>query len=51
MIDPFVSIDGVKDLVKIAVEKGKNKIKRLNWEFVENTVEIRKVLNFAQKLV
>ena len=30
-IDPFISIDeGVADLVEIAVEKGKNKIKNLN---------------------
>ena len=31
IVDPFVSIDdGVKDLVEIAVEKGKNKIRKLN---------------------
>ena len=30
-VDPFISIDdGVKDLIEIAVSKGKNKIKELN---------------------
>ena len=43
-IDPFVSIDdGVGDLVEIAVEKGKNRIKKLNLESVENMVVTQKV--------
>ena len=51
-IDPFVSIDdGVADLIEIAVEKGKSQNKKLNLEFVENTVETLKVFIFVQMQV
>ena len=51
MIDPFVSIDdGVKDLVKLAVEKGKKQNKKIKLGICGEHGGDPKSINFCSKV-